>query len=158
MSDKFKAMFDEARDAGIDPDWVTKFESAFEATPLREENKATKERMREIAEANQRYRDSLLETKFSAYNVSIKPSALRIPDDLDVTDDEKVEGWLVQSGLTSAKPTTEPEVRATHDRIAAAANEGGSYLPNDLAALDPSKMSEDEFYERAAALEAARNK
>ena len=158
MSDKFKAMFDEARDAGIDPDWVTKFESAFEATPLREENKATKERMREIAEANQKYRDSLLETKFSAYNVSIKPSALRIPDDLDVTDDEKVEGWLVQSGLTSAKPTTEPEVRATHDRIAAAANEGGSYLPNDLAALDPSKMSEDEFYERAAALEAARNK
>lgn len=153
MSDKFKAMFDEARDAGVDADWVSKFESAFEATPLREEIKSTKERMKEIAEANQRYRDSLLETKFSAYNVSIKPSALRIPDDLDVTDDEKVEGWLVQSGLTSARPTTDPEVRATHDRIANAGNEGNS-TGIDLSQLDPSKMSEDEFWEKAPQVEA----
>lgn len=156
MSDKFKAMFDEAREAGLPDEWISKFESEFEATPLRAENKATKERMKEIAEANQRLRDTLLETKFSAYNVSIKPSALRIPDDLDVTDDEKVEGWLVQSGLTSARPTTDPEVRATHDRIAAAATEGGNSTLPSLADLDPNKLSEDEFYERAEAIQAQR--
>lgn len=141
-SDKFKAMFEEAREAGLPDEWVAKFESTFEATPLREENKQTKERMREIAEANTRLRDSLLATKFSTHGVSISPSALRIPDDLDVTDDEKVEGWLVQAGLTTTKPTTDPATLSTHDRIANASTD--TVPPNAIP--DMTKMSEEEFW------------
>lgn len=154
MSDKFKAMFEEAREAGIPDEWITKFESTFEATPLREENKQTKERMREIAESNQKLRDTLLATKFSSHGVTISPSALRIPDDLDVTDDEKVEGWLVQSGLTSAKRTTDPKVLSTHDRIAQASNEETNAISAALSELDPTTLTEDEFYAKAEAITA----
>lgn len=142
MSDKFKAMFEEAREAGLPDEWVAKFESTFEATPLREENKATKERMKEIAENNQKLRDTLLATKFTSHGVTISPSALRIPDDLDVTDDEKVEGWLVQAGLTTTKPTTDPATLATHDRIANASTE--TTPPNSIP--DVTKMNEEEFW------------
>lgn len=153
MSDKFKAIFDEAREAGLPDEWITRFESTFEASPLREENKQTKERMREIAERESKLKDALLATKFQSYGVSISPTALRIPDDLDPTDDEKVEGWLIQSGLAQSKPTTEPETRAVHDRISQASNEGGQPTIS-LEDLDPSKLTEDEFYEKAAALTA----
>ena len=152
MSDKFKAMFEEAREAGLPDEWITKFESSFEASPLREENKSLKDRMKETYESNTKLRDTLLATKFSSHGVTISPSALRIPDDLDVTDDEKVEGWLVQAGLTSAKPTTDPSIRATHDRIANASNEETNATAAALSELDPTTLSEDEFYAKAEAI------
>ncbi len=142
MSDKFTQMFEEAKNSGVDPEWISRFESAFEASPLREENKATKDRMREIAESNTKLRDSLLATKFSSHGVTISPTALRIPDDLDVTDDEKVEGWLIQAGLTTTKPTTDPATLATHDRIANASTDPIS--PSTIP--DISKMNEEEFW------------
>lgn len=151
MSDKFTAIFNEAREAGLPDEWITKFESTFEASPLREENKATKERMKEIAERESKLKDALLATKFQTYGVTISPTALRIPDDLDPTDDEKVEGWLVQSGLAQAKPTTDPATREVHDRIAEASNEGGQPTIS-LADLNPETLSEDEFYRKAEIL------
>lgn len=156
MSDKFKAMFDEAREAGLPDEWVSRFESTFEASPLREENKATKERMREIADQNQKYRDTILAAQFRDHGVTISPTALRIPDDLDPTDAEKVEGWLVQSGLAQSKPTTDPSERATHDRIAQASNEGGQPVFDPQSLLNIT--DEEEFWTKAKQYEATRKR
>ena len=152
MSDKFKAMFEEAREAGLPDEWITKFESSFEASPLREENKATKDRMREIAETNTRLRNTLLSTQFKEFGVPYAPEALRIPDDLDPTNPEAVEGWLVQSGFAQAKPTTDPKILSTHDRIANASNEETNATAAALSELDPTTLSEDEFYAKAEAI------
>jgi hypothetical protein len=146
-SDKFAQMFEEAKTAGIDPDWISKFESAFEASPLREENKATKERMRELAESHTKLRDSLLAVKFAEHGVTIPPKALRLPDDLDPTNDESVEAWLVDAGLTTTKPTTDPATLSTHDRIAQASTDPVS--PSSIP--DISKMNEEEFWAAHAA-------
>lgn len=157
MSDRYKAFFEEARNSGVDPEWISKAEEMFEASPLRQDLNATKEQHRQTQEQNSKLRDALLAERFKDFGVTISPTALRIPDDLDPTDGEKVEGWLVQSGLTQSKPTTSPDLRATHDRISAASNEGGQPTIS-LEDLDPETLSEDEFYRKAAALQAARNK
>ncbi len=142
MSDQFKELFEEAKESGIDPTWLTKLETAFEATPLRQENKATKDRMRELSERNTNLTDSLLSVKFKEHGVTIPPKALRLPDDLDPTNDESVEKWLVEAGLTTTKPTTDPETLATHDRMASA-----STSPvNPSTIPDISKLSEEEFW------------
>ena len=148
MPDRFEQLFEEARNSGkVDEDWLDTFKSSFEASPLRVENKETRERAKAIAEQNQKYRDAILAAQFKEHGVTISPSALRIPDDLDPTDPEKVEGWLVQSGLASTKPTTDPAELATHDRIANAGSD--PVPPGQLPNIN--NMTEEEFWAAHAA-------
>lgn len=158
MSDKFKELFEEARNSGVDSDWVDKFETTFEASGLRKDNQTIKEENRLLRETSTKLRTGLLSDRFDKLGIKISPTILNIPDDLDPSDPEKVQTWAEEMGLITKKETTPPSERAIHDRIAGASNEGGNTAainPNDL---DPSKMSEADFYKAARAIEAQRAK
>lgn len=152
MSDKFKQLFEEARASGVDSEWVDRFETSFEASGLRKDLNATKEENRALREATKTLRTGLLKDRFAKFGITVSPEILNVPDDLNPADEDTVKDWAVNMGLLANAPTTPSSERSTHDRIAAASNEGGQPSMG-LDAIDPSKMSEDEFYEAAAARE-----
>ncbi len=153
MSDKFKELFEEARNSGVDSEWVDRFESTFEASGLRKDNVAIKERFQAAAEENKTLKSGLLKTRFSELGIKLNPDILSIPDTLNPADADNVKTWAVQSGLIEDTPTTPPAERETHDRIAAASNEGSAKpIPS---ASDLANMSEEEFWRQAPAREAA---
>lgn len=153
-SDRFAELFEKARESGkVDEDWLSELQTQFEASPLRQEVKATKEELKATRDKLSTLRDGLLSVKFKEMGIGMKPQAFRIPDDLDPTDDEKVTGWMVEMGLTEAKPTTDPAERATHDRIANVSTDTGKNQPS-IADLDPSKMSMEEFDAKVAQIQA----
>lgn len=156
MTDRFSDLFEEARDSGkVDETWLERFQTTFEASPLRQEIKATKDENKTLREQSKTLRTGLLKDRFSTLGIKISPDVLNIPDDLNPADPEGVKTWAVSMGLVEDAPTTDPATRATHDRIANASNEGGNTQIPSLEDLDPTKMSEDEFYRKAAAREAA---
>lgn len=153
MSDKFKQLFEEARANGVDPDWVDRFETSFEASGLRKDLNTTKEENRALRETAKSLRTGLLKDRFTKFGITVSPDILNIPEDLNPTDEDTVKDWAVNMGLLANTPSTPEPERATHDKIAAASNEGGQ--PSiSLADLDPTKLSEDEFYEKALAIQA----
>lgn len=155
MSDKFKQLFEEARNSGMDPDWVDKFENTFEASGLRKDNQTIKEENRALRETADRLKSGMLKDRFEKIGITISPSILNIPDELDPSDPEKVQSWAEEMGLIAKTETTPAPEREVHDRIAAAGNEGGNTTIPSLDQLDPSTLSEEEFYKLAAQREAA---
>lgn len=154
MADRFSELFEEARDSGVDPNWLEKLQTTFEASPLRAEIKASKEEAKRLREEAQTLRQGLLKDRFSGLGIKLNPSVLNIPDDLNPADVENVKTWAVSMGLIEDAPTTPPAERAAHDRIAQASTETTTNIPS-LDDLDPNKLSEDDFYRLAAAREAA---
>lgn len=154
MSDKFKQLFEEARANGVDSEWVDRFETSFEASGLRKDLNTTKEENRALRETAKTLRTGLLKDRFTKFGITVSPEILNIPDDLNPADEGTVKDWAESMGLLAKTPTTPEPERATHDRIAAASNEGGQ--PSiGLDDLDPTTMSEEEFYQKAAAREQA---
>lgn len=153
MSDKFRQLFEEARNSGVDPDWVDKFENTFEASGLRKDNQTIKEENRLLRETANKLKTGLLQDRFKSMGVTISPSILNIPDELDPSDPEKVQSWAEEMGLITKQETTPPAERQTHDRIAAASNEGNVSIVPTID--DISKLPEDEFWKVAAQREAA---
>lgn len=153
MSDKFKQLFEEARNSGVDSEWVDRFENTFEASGLRKDNVTIKEENRLLRETATKLKSGLLKDRFEKIGITISPNVLNIPDDLDPSDPEKVQSWAEEMGLVTKQETTPPVERATHDRIAAASNEGNvTSIPSNA---DIQTMGEDEFWKQAAAREAA---
>lgn len=150
---KFDALFEKARNAGVDPDLLDEFQSTYEASGLRKDMRELQDKLKTQAELNRNLRSGLLADRFKTMGISISPKALNIPDDLDPTDPEKVTSWAEDMGLVQKKETTTPETRAVHDRIANASNEGGNTQIPDLP--DPATVSEDEYYRIAAIREEA---
>lgn len=153
MSDKFRQLFEEARNSGVDPDWVDKFENTFEASGLRKDNQTIKEENRLLRETANKLKTGLLQDRFKSMGVTISPSILNIPDELDPSDPEKVQSWAEEMGLITKQETTPPAERQTHDRIAAASNEGNVSIVPTID--DISNLPEDEFWKVAAQREAA---
>lgn len=153
MSDKFRQLFEEARNSGMDPDWVDKFETTFEASGLRKDNQTIKEENRLLRETASKLKSGLLKDRFEKMGVTISPSILNIPDDLDPSDPEKVQSWAEEMGLVTKQETTPAPERQVHDRIAAASNEGNVAIIPTVD--DINNLPEDEFWKVAAAREAA---
>ena len=153
MSDKFKQLFEEARNNGMDPDWVDKFETTFEASGLRKDNQTIKEENRLLRETAGKLKSGLLQDRFKSMGVTISPSILNIPDDLDPSDPEKVQSWAEEMGLVTKTETTPPADRQVHDRIAAASDSGNVSVTPSID--DISNLPEEEFWKQAAAREAA---
>ncbi len=155
MADKFKELFEEARNSGVDADWVDRLETTFEASGLRKDNVAIKTQLQTLIDENKTYKSGLLKTRFSELGIKINPDILSLPDTLNPADPETVKTWAITAGLIEDTPTTTPDSRSTHDRIASASNEGSTTTIPSLEDLDPTKMSEDEFYKKASVREAA---
>lgn len=152
--DKYEALLSKIQQSEDVPEWVVdEIQSTYEASGLRTDLKETRDKYRDVLTTNTKLRDRILAEEFTKHGVTISPTALRIPDDLDPTDAEKVEGWLVQSGLTSTKPTTSVDERSTHDRIVAATDSAATPTV-DLSQFDPTTMDEDEFYRKYEAAKA----
>ncbi len=156
MSDKFKELFEEARNSGMDSEWVDRFENTFEASGLRKDNVAIKERFQTVAEENKTLKSGLLKTRFSELGIKLNPDILSLPDDLNPADADGVKTWAVASGLIEDTPTTPVADRQVHDKIANASNEGSATtIPS---ASDLNSMSEEEFWKQAPVREAALKK
>ncbi len=153
MADKFKSLFEEARDSGVDPDWIDKLESTFEASGLRKDNLTIKEENRLLRERTQSLQSGLLRDRFTKLGITVNPEFIKVPDDLDPANEDGVKDWAVKAGLIADTPTTPPESRATHDRIAAASNEGNVSTGPSIS--DIQNLPEDEFWKVAEAREAA---
>ena len=129
---------------------------AYEASPLRKERDDAAAEAKRLADANAALRQTVMKTNFAAAGVTIDPSVLNLPSDLDVTDVEKVKGWAQGAGLVQAKPDTSQEELQAHDRLAGASSASGGggngmgMKERILAETDPSKgLSEEEFWARA---------
>lgn len=153
MSDKFKQLFEEARNGGMDPEWVDRFENTFEASGLRKDNQAIKDENRLLRETATKLKSGMLKDRFEKIGITISPSILNIPDELDPSDPEKVQTWAEEMGLIVKQETTPPAERQTHDRIAAASNEGNETTTPSIS--DIQNLGEDEFWRVASAREAA---
>lgn len=153
MADKFESLFEEARNSGLPEDWVDRFQTTFEASGLRKDNLTVKEENRLLREQTTKLQAGLLRDRFTKLGITANPDYVKVPDDLDPANEDGVKEWAVKAGLLTAKPTTEPEIRATHDRIAAATNEGN--VPS-VPVIDPN-MSEEAFWAAAQAREQALN-
>ncbi len=153
MADKFKALFEKARDSGVDPEWIDELETTFEASGLRKDNLSIKEENRLLRERTQNLQAGLLRDRFTKLGITINPDYIKVPDDLDPANEEGVQEWAVKAGLITQQETTTPDSRQTHDRIAAASNEGNT--PNIPSISDIKNLPENEFWKVAEAREAA---
>jgi hypothetical protein len=153
VSDKFKQLFEEARNNGMDPGWVDRFEETFEASGLRKDNQTIKEENRLLRETASKLKTGLLQDRFKGMGITISPSILNIPDELDPSDPEKVQSWAEEMGLITKQETTPPAERQIHDRIAAASNEGNVTTAPSIS--DIQNLGEDEFWKVAQQREAA---
>jgi hypothetical protein len=146
--DKYEALLNKMKDSGEVPEWVVdEIQSTYEASGLRTDLKETRDKYNQTLETNTRLRDTILESQFKSHGVTLSPKALRIPDDLDATDSDKVSGWLQEMGLVTAQPTTPTDERATHDRIANISSDATT--PNQISVSDIQNMSEEEFWAKA---------
>lgn len=102
---------------GLDPDDAEEGRQLMAASPVR------KERDDALASAK-RYRDIALKGVFKDAGIQQSPEVLRIPDDLDVADVDKVKEWAVKANLIEAPQPTAEELAAQEQ------------LTNDLAASD----------------------
>lgn len=148
MADKFEELFEEAMTSGkVDSEWLDRFRSNFEASPLRNEIKSLKEREKALREQATQYRNGLLQDKFSKLGITISPSILNIPEELNPADDDGFKDWAVKSGLVKDEPTTPEPERAVHDRIAAVSNESSPAGIDNTALLNTD--NEEEFWRLA---------
>jgi hypothetical protein len=125
-----------------------------DASPLRKDLETTKSELAAAQERTRTLEQRLSADVFSKVGITLNPSLLRTPDDLDVTDVDAVRKWAVEKQLIEDTPATPPAEMEQHQRVAAAAVDaplepGQADL---LAQLDPRKMSEDDFWAQAAAM------
>lgn len=148
MPNTFEELLDEAADAGVDPDLIDRFRAASEASPLRKEVKELRTQVEQATARAQKAESAALSQHFKELGIKAKPSAFKLPDDLDVTDTEALQTWAVDQGLIDPP---EPKVSAEHldalDRVAeASAGSTGRVDPTDavIAAENP-----EEFWQQA---------
>lgn len=153
MPSTFDDLMQEARDAGVDDAWLERVQAATAASPLRKERDELKAALQEATEKATKFGAAALNAQFAALGIKVKPDALRLPDDLDPLDTEKVREWAVGMGLADPPPpAVPPEEQAAHQRLAEAAAAGG-VAPPATAARDEimSATSADEFWAKARA-------
>lgn len=148
---KFEDLIAEAREAGVDADWIANLEAAYDASPLRKELKETKETLQAAIDRANRLEQSALSGTFKELGIKAKPTAFNLPQDLDKTDVEAVKAWAVDQGLIDPPPPPASDGDlAAMERIAQAGT-GSVGAPDAAAALLDPNLSEDEFWQRAEA-------
>lgn len=118
---KFEELLEEMREAGLDESYISDLENAWKASPIRaERDEARAQAQAALDEAN-RYRSVVAASRFRDLGIRIKPDALRTPEDLDWTDEDKVRSWAQDSGLIDPAPPAgdniSDEERQAHERI-----------------------------------------
>jgi hypothetical protein len=147
---KFEDLVAQAREAGVDADWLADLEAAYDASPLRKELKDAKEQLQGAIDRANRLEQSALTGTFKELGIKAKPTAFALPADLDKTDVEQVRTWAVDQGLIDPPPPPAPDADvAAMDRIAMAGTGSVGAPDADVAAINAS--SEEEFWQVAEA-------
>lgn len=148
----FDDLLQEARDAGVDPDWLERFEKASAGSPLRQEKKQLETQLQEITSQAQRYRTAALGSQFQQLGIKVKPDALNIPTDLDPLDNEAVQTWAVGMGLADPPPPPVPTEDQQGHQALVDASAGATGTPrHDARASALEAQTEEEFWARARA-------
>lgn len=127
----------EAKEA-LDPDDLDRLRKASSGSPLRKERDEAKARA-DAAEARAKHLEgSMLADQLTKLGVTVKPSALRVPDDLDVADLEKVRAFAIDAGALAAPVDTSAENQQAHERIGQAMS-GGE--PAGNGAIKPEEVN-----------------
>lgn len=151
--DKYTQFLEDAKKSGeISDEWLERIQSTYEASGLRNDIRSERERADKLQTSLRTLHTSLLTDKFKEMGIPGKPSAYSLPDDIDPTNPESIQTWAVDQGLIQPVTTTESSERAAHDRIANASTDGPTPTIS-LDGLDPNKLTEDEFYAYAEALQ-----
>lgn len=140
MARKFEEIVAEMTQQGLDESYVSELSEAWSASPIRKERDA-------IAAERDALRDAVLNTKFEKFGVKVKPQALVRPADLDITDDDKVKGWLTDLGVIDQAPAADAAVDAdlaAQGRIDTATAGAGSPAPNATFHEDIAKAQSPE--------------
>lgn len=150
-TDKYTKFIEDAQASGeIPEEWIDRIKDTYEASGLRNDYRTERERATALEAQLATLRNGLLVDRFKAMGIPGSPTAYSLPADLDPTDPEKLETWAVDMGLVQRQSTTTPELRSTHDRIAAASNEGSEPAAPPITGNE----SEEEFWAKAQAREA----
>lgn len=144
-SNSFEDLLAEAEEVGVDPDLIERLRAASAASPLRAEKKQAEERAAAALERAIKAENAALTSTFEKLGIKAKPSAFNLPEDLDRTDFDAVQGWAVEQGLAEPPKADVPvEHLDAEDRIhAATAGAGGAPSVIDRALATD---NEDEFW------------
>ena len=125
---KFEDILAEMREQGLDESYADELSKAWQASPLRQAAETAAERARKAETA-------LLRSTFKELGISVKPDHLRLPDDLDPTDSDRIKAFAVDAGLLTPDPEPTPDPAVTADlqaqqRITAATAGAGEVNPD----------------------------
>lgn len=143
----------EAEESGIDPEFIERIRRANDASGLRKELKDAKDEAKQNRERAKRYEDKVLQAALREKGVTVNPSFLVRPDELDISDEDAVNKWLTEAGLWEPTPSAPADELKSHDRVAnLAAGDAAPKTPLDekkaKLATDTS-LTEDQFWSLA---------
>lgn len=127
MPNDFEALIGELEEAGLDESYIDRLKSATAASPIRKERDQFKADLATALAQRDQFRSKALVASFKDLGIKVSPTALRMPDDLDVTDDAALRTWAEGAGLVDPPPVTtaSPAEQQAHQQAAAAANGAG---------------------------------
>lgn len=137
MPSDLDALIAEFAERGLDDDDLNRLREATAATPLRQELKAANQRAKTLE-------GKLAKATFQTLGINASPDALRLPDDLDVTDVDKVREWARGVNLIPSEPEVPAEEFEAQERAEQAAAtgtpaKGGQITPADAASWSTEK-------------------
>lgn len=115
----FDDLIKEGESAGISAEFLERVKAATDASPLRAENKALKEKTEADAAALAKYRAAATSAGLKAAGIAVDASAFNLPADLDMGDVEAVKAWGVTVGLVAKveAPATSAQDKAALDAL-----------------------------------------
>jgi len=156
MPNAFDDLMAEAADAGVDSEWIDKVKKASAGSPLRQELESERAARKALEENAAKYRDAALNSQFAQLGIKVKPDALKVPEDLDPLDGDKVRDWAVTMGLAEAPQAVTPQEQAAHERIANASAGADAGSPSSARDEVLQAATPEEFFAKAQAYERAR--
>lgn len=121
MSNRFDELLTEIEEAeAIAPEWLDRLREASKGSPLRKERDDAIERADRAEARTKEMETATLASTLSTLGVKVKLDNLRLPDDLEVSDPEKVKEWAVEAGLVEAAPDVPNDEIEGHEAIATA--------------------------------------
>lgn len=104
---ELETVLGELEDSGVEADVTDRIKGLFSASPIRKERDDYKERATKFEDDSKKYRGLILKEAFDKRSIKIAPEHLKLPENLDPTNDQEFDTWAVAAGLVEAPQTPE---------------------------------------------------
>lgn len=145
--------FKQMEEAGVDQQFIEQGRRIIDPSPIRAERDEAKAERDRIAQENEKLRSAVLSTTWKELGATGDPSAIRFPDDVDITDPTSLREYAVSKGFAQAPPDSSAEELAGHERVNRATVGDMPSAADARQKLLSTPMTEDEFWAQAAQLE-----